>query len=165
MSGSASAARRRYEAYCARTEPLPPLAWLHLAERLDACAAALPVDHRAGLRDRADDARARGQRAEQREAQIAAGPLGTTGQVYVTYAAAQDYAARADLQIEEARRELTELLLDATARAAEPGRPEPWRLRSRTAGLDISARVVTHGRLRVVVSISVREYNRSGRPR
>lgn len=83
--------------------------------------------------------------------------LGTTGHIYVTYAAAATYAAALGLRPEEARRELTELLLDATRpENAAWETPERWRRRSRNAGVDITARVAREGRLAVVVSVSVR---------
>jgi hypothetical protein len=86
--------------------------------------------------------------------------LGSTGQIFVSLAAARTYADAEHLQLEEARRELTEILLDATATPAEPGRPEGWRARSRTTGIDVSARIVREGRLAVVVRVQVRHYHR-----
>lgn len=80
-----------------------------------------------------------------------------TGQVYVTFAAAQAYARHCDLQLEQARRELTEYLHEAT-RVGTEDQPELWRRRSRTEALDVSARVSREGRLAVVVSVSVRDY-------
>jgi hypothetical protein len=83
--------------------------------------------------------------------------LGETGQVYVTYAAAATYAAELGLRPEEARRELTELLLDATRPESSAWEaPERWRRRSRSSGVDVTARVAREGRLAVVVSVSVR---------
>ena len=84
--------------------------------------------------------------------------LGSLGQVYVTLAAARTYAAARGLLEEEARRELTERLLEAHQKEAESGAPELWRYRSRAGGLDISARVSREGPLLVIVSISVRRY-------
>lgn len=84
--------------------------------------------------------------------------LGEQGQVYCTLAAVEAYANHEDIRNEEARRELTEILLDA--RNVEGNQ---WRFRSRSTGLDITARVVHEGRLIVVTSISVRERNAGGR--
>lgn len=81
--------------------------------------------------------------------------LGSTGQVYVTLAAAQAFADALDLREEEARLRLTLLLLDARPAPALEGR-EGWRHRSRTTGLDVSAQVVREGRLAKVVHVSVR---------
>ena len=89
--------------------------------------------------------------------------LADAGQVYVTQAAARAYAAAAGTLPEEARRTLTELLLDARPL------PEPaatgatqWRHRSRTTGLDVTAHVVREGRLLVVVHVHVRGVPRRG---
>ena len=82
--------------------------------------------------------------------------LGDTGQVYVTAAAAMVYADELRMRPEEARRELTELLLDAVPGAGGSGTIEQWRYRRRSTGLDISARVTREGRLAVVVSVTVR---------
>lgn len=118
------------------------------------------------IEDLAELARAY-QRLAGRHADDAAG----IGQVYVTLAAARSYLADmerlgdAPTGIEEARRELTELLLDATTgplHGLAAGQPEAWRARSRTTGLDVSARVAREGRLAIVVSVTVRDYNRSG---
>lgn len=81
--------------------------------------------------------------------------LGDRGQVYVTLAAAEQYAEARRLSIEAARRELTELLLDARPHASDPA---AWRARSRTTQIDITARVVIEGRLLVVVSAHARDY-------
>ncbi len=87
--------------------------------------------------------------------------LGARGQVYVTLRAATAYQRgirRADLRIEEARRELTEQLLDAhCTREAEGTRAASYRARSHTTQLDISATVVLEGHLYVVVAANVRE--------
>jgi len=89
--------------------------------------------------------------------------LADTGQVFVTLAAARSYAEYEQLQLEEARRELTELLLDAhPSGTREPGRPERWRARRKSTGLDLQASVVREGRLAVIVSINIREFNSSG---
>lgn len=100
----------------------------------------------------------------QRLARAAAGAE-TIGVVYVTLAAAETYAAAEQIQIEEARRELTELLLDAARVKGEPsarGATELWRCRRRSTGLDISARISRESKLAVVVSINVREHNVGG---
>lgn len=80
--------------------------------------------------------------------------LADAGQVYVTMAAARSYAAAMSLREEEARRDLTELLLDA--HRTDPGPPELWRYRSRAQGVDISARVSREGPLLVIVAASIR---------
>lgn len=97
------------------------------------------------------------------EDQSASPRLGQRGQIYVTLAAGQTFArdkdrAKGPMQIEEARRELTDLLIDAkcTREAEGPGAVAQYRARSRTTGLDISAQVTTDGRLLVVTSVSVR---------
>lgn len=91
--------------------------------------------------------------------------LTTRGHVYVTLAAAQQYAAgllRADgqsLQIESARRELTERLLVARVQPdgeAFAGDNLHARARSRTWGIDIDVRCTIEGPLVVVVATNVR---------
>ena len=82
--------------------------------------------------------------------------LSSRGHVYVTLAAAERYAEERHLRIEEARRELTEILLDA--RIGDEGPPMHVRSRSRTAGLDVSATISREGRLLVVVSVHARDY-------
>ncbi len=80
-------------------------------------------------------------------------------QILVTLAAARQYAAAKRLGEEEARRELTELMLEAR-QLDEPNRDgtEAWRYRSRTTGLDIHAHISREGRLAVVVHVRVRSY-------
>lgn len=86
--------------------------------------------------------------------------LGDVAHVYVTLAAARAYAEARSLGEEEARRELTELLLDAH-RVGEPGdSPEQWRYRKRSAGVDLTARIVHEGELAVVVAVSARRPTR-----
>lgn len=85
--------------------------------------------------------------------------LAETGQVYVSLAAAREYAAHERLRDEEARRELTELAMDARE-TAEPG---VWRMRRRSSGLDLQLRVAKEGRLLVVTHARVREGNVGGR--
>ena len=84
--------------------------------------------------------------------------LGALGQVYVTLAAAEQYAEQRQLRPEEARRELTELLLDG--RVMDEATPMRVRARSRVTQIDVTARVLREGRLLVVVSIEARDYLR-----
>lgn len=88
--------------------------------------------------------------------------LHETGTVYVTLAAAQTFARAAGLQMEEARRRLTELLLDARRMGETDSGAEQWRVRSRTTGLDIGAHVAREGRLAVIVHVQVREVPERG---
>lgn len=81
-----------------------------------------------------------------------------TGQVYVTLAAAQEYAHLQRLQVEQARRTLTEYLLEATRSGDVWDQAEGWRYRRKSSGVDITARVVREGRLAVVVAINARRY-------
>jgi hypothetical protein len=88
--------------------------------------------------------------------------LGDVGSVYVTQRAVQEYADHRGLPLEDARRELTELLVDAyqpLAAQTEGGGYHYWRRRSRAARVDISARVSYEGRLAVVVAVTARHYN------
>lgn len=83
--------------------------------------------------------------------------LGDEGTVYVTLAAAQTYARVMGLEIETARRRLTEVLLDAHPVEGSRDRDsEQWRRRSRQLGVDAQARVVYEGPICVVVHVSVR---------
>lgn len=86
--------------------------------------------------------------------------LGETGPVYVEIAAAREFGVLERLEDERARRELTELLLDAKQSKSEPAL---WRFRRRSTGLDITARVRQVGRLLVVEHVSVRPTNVGGR--
>lgn len=87
--------------------------------------------------------------------------LGTTGSVYVTLAAAREFGAVERIHDDEAaRRELTELLIDAKQSATDP---DQWRTRKRSTGIDVSARVVREGRLMIVTSTSTRRTNSGGR--
>jgi len=79
--------------------------------------------------------------------------LGEEGQVYVTLAAARQYGEAEDVREEEARRELTELLLEAKG---VEGRPDQWRYRSQSSQLDVLARVSPESPLLVVTHVSVR---------
>lgn len=94
--------------------------------------------------------------------------LAETGQVYVTLAATDTYGewmakAGQTMGYEEARRDLTELLLDARRVQGDTETPERWRRRTNSSGLDLTARVVREGRLAVVVSVVVRGYDRAGK--
>ena len=82
--------------------------------------------------------------------------LADEGQILVTQRAAEQYADAARLGVEEARRELTVVLLDAHRVAGDTETPERWRARSRTLGIDVSARVVRQDGLLVVVGCSRR---------
>lgn len=87
--------------------------------------------------------------------------LAEIGQIYVSLAAAREFArAERITDGEAARRELTELLLDARQ---SPHDPSLWRMRRRSTGLDISARIKIEGRLYVVTTIGVRDSNVGGR--
>jgi len=82
----------------------------------------------------------------------------TEGHVYVSIAAAEQYARAMSMdpvrELEEARRDLTELMLDAYR--TETG---TVRMRNNKRGLDISARVAKEGRLLVIVSVETRDRN------
>lgn len=80
--------------------------------------------------------------------------LADTGTVYVTLRAAREYAHSVDVGEEEARRELTTLLLDARRRAEDAPPYERWRLRR--GPVDISAMVSRDGPLAVVVTVDAR---------
>lgn len=86
--------------------------------------------------------------------------LGETGQVYVTYRAAQDLARITGMEPEEARRRLTEWLLDAKRPSTASTRTgaENWRAKSRTYGWDIDVHVSREERLCVVVHVHARPY-------
>ena len=88
--------------------------------------------------------------------------LRDTGQVQVTRLAAERYAAHDGIGLEQARLDLTELLLDATRRDDTSTGLERWRYRSRSDGLDITASVTREGPLAIVVGVSVREYRQTG---
>ena len=79
--------------------------------------------------------------------------LGSRGQIFVSLAAATQYAAARRLQPEHARRELTELLIGAKLQG-----DGSWRARSRSTQLDLSARVAVETPLLVVTVVSVRDY-------
>lgn len=77
--------------------------------------------------------------------------------MFVSLAAGKQYLHQAGYRqeaIETARRDLTEILLDA-----RPSQTDPtlWRARRRSSGVDISARVVQEGRLLIVTVVNARE--------
>lgn len=83
--------------------------------------------------------------------------LADAGQVYVSLSATREYMAWERITGEErARRELTELMLDAKESTTAPGR---WRARRRATMLDVTAIVAREGALMVVTSIMVRSYD------
>lgn len=86
--------------------------------------------------------------------------LAQQGAVYVSHAAAVTYSRAEDIGTEEARRELTEILLDARQVESDPTQ---WRMRKRSTDLDITCRVAREGRLLVVTSVNVRARNSGGR--
>jgi hypothetical protein len=86
--------------------------------------------------------------------------LAQQGAVYVSHAAAVTYARAEDIGTEEARRELTEILLDARQVESDPTQ---WRYRRRSTDLDITCRVAREGRLLVATSVNVRTRNSGGR--
>lgn len=86
--------------------------------------------------------------------------LGRAGVLYVSHAAAASYARDEGIELEEARRELTELLADARQNESDPSQ---WRFRRRSEGLDITCRVAPDGRLLVVTSVHARSINVGGR--
>jgi hypothetical protein len=89
------------------------------------------------------------------------GPLlGARGEISITRTAVQTYATKRRLPVEEARSELTALLLEArcTREATATNEVAHYRARSRATQLDISATVVHQGPLHVVLSVNVRDY-------
>jgi len=87
--------------------------------------------------------------------------LGGEGQIYVSERAAREYAAAVrEPNVEIARQELTAVLLEARQHSTDLSL---WRARSRSSGLDISARVDIQGKLLVVTQVSVRDFNTGGR--
>lgn len=80
--------------------------------------------------------------------------LASTGQIYVTLEAGETMAAFDDIDIEMARQDLTELLVDATQK--RDGKHEEWRYRSKADNIDITAHVVREGGLAIVTSCSIR---------
>jgi len=86
--------------------------------------------------------------------------LSTEGQIFVTLAAAEAWLEANDFSgVEEARRDLTRLLMDAHRVESEP---HQVRYRSHADALDLEARVVEEDGLLVVVSINVRELASKG---
>lgn len=87
--------------------------------------------------------------------------LSDYGAVYVTLTAARQYGAAERIHDDErARRELTELLVDAKPVA---DRVDQWRMRKRSTGLDVTARAAKDGGLMVVTHVHVRDANVGGR--
>lgn len=87
--------------------------------------------------------------------------LGQRGQILVSASALDRYASARSLRTEEARRELTSVLIDA--RHQSDGPPAKYRARTRVTGLDVTALVVPDKedtRLLIVVAADVRDYNR-----
>jgi hypothetical protein len=84
--------------------------------------------------------------------------LGQTGQIYVSVAAAREFALaeRITAGDESARRELAELLIDAKP---SPSDPDQWRMRSRSSSLDLTVRVAREGRLLIITHVAVRDVN------
>lgn len=87
--------------------------------------------------------------------------LGATGQVYITLAAARRFADFAGRGIEEARRELTEIAIEAK-RVGDRSDPEQWRYRKRSEDIDISLVVSREPPLAVIVSINCRGHVTGG---
>lgn len=90
--------------------------------------------------------------------------LGRIGNVYVTLAAARRFLEAAGYErheIESARRELTELLLDARRKGRQATIPADgvWRARRRSTGYDVHAVIHTIGRLLVVATVTVQTYD------
>lgn len=83
--------------------------------------------------------------------------LSQRGQIFVSLAAAAKFAEARRLRIEEARRELTEIMLDAREQSVDGDRIK-CRARSRSTQLDITAQIVQEGRLLVVISVDARDY-------
>lgn len=88
--------------------------------------------------------------------------LGELGNVYVTLAAVDVYRDTFGGQEEQARRELTRLLLQAKLkqgeRLFEAGETSAFRLRSRTEARDLTAFVARQKGLLVVVRLTARHY-------
>ena len=94
-------------------------------------------------------------------------PISALGHAYCSHAAAASVADHlTDGDVESARRALTEMMLSAklaedsydpdTARA----QPAAYRARSRSTGIDVTARVVRQGALAIVLSAVVRSVGR-----
>lgn len=80
--------------------------------------------------------------------------------LYVSLAAAQEYRRHVRAANDEAaRRQLTELLIDAKQSATDLS---SWRMRSKSTGIDITARIAIECRLLVVAHVEVRDYNTGG---
>ena len=90
---------------------------------------------------------------------MSATTLADTGSVYVTGRAMIAYARARDLQEEEARRELTRLLMGARRKGPSQTGAEQWRARTRSLGVDVTAHVVpdeVDSRIQVVTHVAVR---------
>lgn len=88
--------------------------------------------------------------------------LGELGNVYATLAAVDVYRDVFGGREEEARRELTRLLLEAKPKQGErlfvKGEKTKFRFRSRTEGRDLTAHVARQGGLLVVVALTARPF-------
>lgn len=82
----------------------------------------------------------------------------TLGQAYVTGSAALQYGRHTGQQLEDARRDLTMLLMRAHRTGTTDTGAERWRIRDRVEAVDVSATVVRQDGLAVVTAVSVREY-------
>lgn len=88
--------------------------------------------------------------------------LSEQGQIYVTLAAAEQWERANNYSgVEEARRDLTELLLDAYFTG--DGSDGMVRRRVPAEGLDVQAHVIREKRLLVVNRVHVRDLNSTGR--
>lgn len=88
-----------------------------------------------------------------------------TGEIYVTPGAVDTYAGWLDrlglrMSRTEAQADLAELLRDAYRVTGDTETPERWRYRRSSERIDVTARVVREGRMAVIVSVSVRGYQR-----
>lgn len=81
--------------------------------------------------------------------------LGETGQIHVTLAAARSYADATGLGIEDARRELLGVLVDARPMARDRDALEQYRYRSRADRIDLTASVSREDGMAVVVRVHV----------
>ncbi len=77
---------------------------------------------------------------------------------YVTLAAARIFAGHTGLQIEAARKRLTQMMCQAEPSRISKTGAQMWRYRSRVTQLDITAHVASDGTLDVVTHIAVRDY-------
>lgn len=84
--------------------------------------------------------------------------LASQGQLYISRTAAKTYQEFAELGTEEARRELTEILMEARPVEDKGDGKERWRYRRQSEHIDITALVSREDGLIVVTHISVRGY-------